>query len=110
MQLPDMAFTTLLWDDIPAVEYPGETGTSHWRSHEMGGLRVRVVEYGPNYLADHWCDRGHVLHVLAGELIIELADGRNIQIGEGEGFCVADFGDAAHRVRTDHRCQVFIVD
>ena len=32
-----------------------------WRTLEIGDIRVRIVEYSPGYLADHWCDRGHIL-------------------------------------------------
>lgn len=110
MKLPDTAFTAISWDRITAEEYPGTTGLSHWRSFNSGDLRVRIVDYGPDYLADHWCDRGHVLHVISGELVVELADGREIPLTQGQSFCVSDHGDAAHRVRSSSRCSVFIVD
>ncbi|MFN7133844.1 MAG: TRAP transporter large permease subunit, partial [Myxococcales bacterium] len=42
-----------------------------WRTLNIGDLRVRMVEYSPGYLADHWCDRGHVLFVVAGELMTQ---------------------------------------
>jgi hypothetical protein len=35
-----------------------------------------MVEYTPGYVADHWCQKGHVLLVLEGELETVLADGR----------------------------------
>jgi hypothetical protein len=37
---------------------------------------VRIVEYSPGYLADHWCEKGHVILCLEGELQTELKDGR----------------------------------
>ena len=42
-----------------------------------------MVEYTPGYLADHWCDRGHVLYVLEGELDTELRDGRTFKLAAG---------------------------
>jgi len=110
MKLPEMPFSAIDWDKLPVVEYPGESGTSHWRSFEVKGLRVRVVEYGPGYIADHWCDRGHVLYVLAGQMTVMLKDGRETTLVPGAGFCVSDFGDAAHMVCTKNGCRVFIVD
>ncbi|WP_370540608.1 DHCW motif cupin fold protein [Azospirillum sp. INR13] len=44
---------------------------------------MRLVEYTPGYLADHWCDRGHVLFVVSGELITELKDGRRFVLTAG---------------------------
>ena len=43
-----------------------------------------MVEYSPGYLADHWCDRGHVLYVLKGELDSELRDGRKFKLTRGD--------------------------
>lgn len=110
MKLPETPFTTLYWDSIAPEEYPGTTGTSHWRTFNSGALRVRIVDYGPDYLADHWCERGHVLHVVSGDLTVELADGREVPLTSGTSFCVSDNGDAGHRVRTHKGCRVFIVD
>ena len=55
-----------------------------------------MVEYTPGYLADHWCQKGHVLLVLEGELHTELADGRTVVLKPGQSYQVAD-GDLAHR-------------
>lgn len=110
MILPETAFTHLDWDALAAKDYPGATGTSDWRSFTSGDLRVRLVTYGPGYLADHWCTRGHVLHMISGEMIVELADGREVHMLPGHTFCVSNHGDAAHRVRSAKGCRVFIVD
>jgi len=110
VKLPEMPFTTVDWTAMNATEHPGQTGTSLWRSFERDGLRTRLVEYLPGYTADHWCDRGRVLHVLSGQLKIKLRDGRSFHLGQGSGFCVSDHGDSAHLVTTSTGCRVFIVD
>jgi len=69
-----------------------------------------MIEYTAGYLADHWCDRGHVLFVLAGELLTELKDGRTFLLTEGMSYQVSDFGDAAHRSSTRTGVRLFIVD
>ncbi|MDB5676394.1 MAG: hypothetical protein JWM65_3376 [Sphingomonas bacterium] len=89
---------------------PGETGEATWRSFTIGDLRVRIVDYSPGYLADHWCDRGHVLFVLEGELVSELRDGRTFTLSAGMSYQVSDFGDAAHRSSTATGAKLFIVD
>ena len=76
MELPTLPFTITDWDKVEPVTYPGETGEAVWRTFNMGEIRVRVVDYSPGYLADHWCDKGHILYVLEGELTSELKDGR----------------------------------
>jgi hypothetical protein len=50
------------WAAIPRSEHKGETGTSFWQTLQLPGLRVRIVEYSPGYLADHWCQKGHIVN------------------------------------------------
>ena len=110
MKIPDLPFTVTDWSEVPTTEHPGETGKAIWRTFTVGDLRVRVVEYSPGYLADHWCDRGHVLYVLEGELQSELKDGRSVTLKPGMSYQVSDFGDAAHRSSTEQGAKLFIVD
>lgn len=110
MELPASTFTVTDWSAIPATHHPGEQGAASWRTLEQDGLRIRMVEYAPGYLADHWCDRGHVLLVLEGELETELRDGRRFTLRPGMSYRVSDYGDAAHRSSTKTGARLFIVD
>lgn len=110
MKLPDLPFTVTDWSAVPVTRHAGETGEATWRTFAAGDLRVRVVEYSPGYLADHWCDRGHVLTVLEGELETELRDGRRFTLRPGMSYQVSDFGDAPHRSSTRTGARLFIVD
>jgi len=81
MKIQDVPFSLTDWEEVTPTEHKGETGTSFWRTFEMGNLRVRMVEYSPGYMADHWCARGHVLLVLEGELKNELKDRASTEKG-----------------------------
>jgi quercetin dioxygenase-like cupin family protein len=70
---------------------------------------VRLVEYSAGYRADHWCQKGHILYCLAGELETELADGRRFQLKPGMSYQVADNAEP-HRSRTTSGAKLFIVD
>ena len=110
MKIPDLAFTVTDWSKLEAVAHPGEHGMAYWRTFAIGDLRVRHVEYAPGYLADHWCDRGHVLYVLSGEIESELKDGRRFLLSAGMSYQVSDFGDAAHRSFSPKGAVLFIID
>ncbi len=110
MKIPACPFTVTDWSKVEPTRHPGETGEALWRQLDIGDLRVRLVEYSPGYLADHWCDRGHVLFVVEGELHTELRDGRSFVLKPGTSYQVSDFGDAAHRSSTPTGEQLFIVD
>lgn len=110
MKMSDIPFGTTDWASIAPTQHPGETGVATWRTREFGGIRVRMVEYSPNYLADHWCQKGHILLVLQGRLETELDDGRRVVLEPGQSYQVAD-GAEPHRSRTGPAgATLFIVD
>ena len=91
------------------AEHAGVSGMASWRTVKAGEVRVRMVVYSPGYQADHWCNRGHVLLVLEGELVTELQDGRLFRLSPGMSHQVAD-DIAPHRSRTQVGAKLFIVD
>lgn len=110
MKMSDIPFGTTDWAGVEPTEHKGETGVAHWRTRQFGNIRVRMVDYSPNYLADHWCEKGHILLVLSGRLETELADGRRSVLQAGQSYQVAD-GAEPHRSRTGAEgAQLFIVD
>lgn len=109
MDFGDLPFTTTQWNAVPATEHAGAPGVATWRTVETSGLRVRMVEYSPGYVADHWCSRGHVLLVLEGTLVTELQDGRVFTLTPGMSYQVAN-GAEPHRSRTETGVRLFIVD
>ena len=109
MMMTDIPFGTTDWSTIEGTEHAGESGTARWRTRHFGAIRVRMVEYSAGYRADHWCEKGHILLCLAGELETELADGRRFHLGPGMSYQVADKAEA-HRSFTRTGATLFIVD
>jgi quercetin dioxygenase-like cupin family protein len=109
MELTDIPFGVTDWSQVPATEHRGESGTATWRTREFGSVRVRMVEYSPGYLADHWCDRGHILLVLEGNLTTELAGGEVVTTAAGNSYQVGH-DVRAHRSSTRDGARLFVVD
>ena len=109
MLMSHIPFGTTDWSQVERVEHKGEAGAAYWRTRQFGDIRVRMVEYSPGYLADHWCSKGHVLLCLEGELHTELADGRKFVLTPGTSYQVAD-GAEPHRSYTATGAKLFIVD
>jgi quercetin dioxygenase-like cupin family protein len=109
MKIEEVPFCTIDWNNVTPTRHAGITGEALWRTFEMGNIRVRMVEYSPGYLADHWCSRGHVLLVLEGELTTELSDGRKFRLTPGVSYQVADDANP-HRSSTEKGAKLFIVD
>jgi quercetin dioxygenase-like cupin family protein len=62
-----------------------------------------------DYLADHWCEKGHIVHCLEGELISELKTGEQIKLSRGESFIVSD-DVSSHRSSTENGVKLLIID
>jgi hypothetical protein len=97
------------WDLVPREEHPGVTGTSWWKTLQYGGLRVRMVEYSENYLADHWCQKGHIVFCVDGEFTSEEEHGASVVLKKGMSYQVSD-GLSSHRSTTKNGATLFIID
>lgn len=109
MELTEIPFGITDWSEVVPTQHAGETGVAVWRTRHFGAVRVRMVEYSANYRANHWCEKGHILLCLAGELHTELADGRVFSLTPGTSYQVADHTDA-HRSSSPNGATLFIVD
>ncbi|WP_310381520.1 DHCW motif cupin fold protein [Flavobacterium sp.] len=86
----NIPFQTINWSNIEKTEQKGETGIAYWQTMQYAGLRVRKVEYSKNYLADHWCQKGHIVHCLEGEFVSELKNGEQFKLSKGMTYIVSD--------------------
>ena len=102
-------FETIDWNQIAKTEHPGESGTAYWQTLELDGLRIRKVTYSENYIADHWCQKGHIVHCLEGEFISELENGQKFELVKGMTYVVTD-NDSSHRSITIKGVELLIID
>jgi quercetin dioxygenase-like cupin family protein len=109
MHIQNVPFEVVDWRKLHPSEHPGETGVAYWYTRQIGDIRVRLVEYSPGYLADHWCRKGHILTVLAGTLETELEKGETVTLTTGMSYLVED-ESSSHRSRTETGATLLIVD
>jgi hypothetical protein len=109
MVIPPFPFQIINWDEIKKETHAGESGFAYWQVLQMGAIRIRKVEYSPNYKADHWCKKGHIIHCLEGNMTTNLEDGRSMQLAAGMTYIVGDDSEA-HATTSPNGCLLFIVD
>ena len=109
MEMKDIPFGTTDWASVPRTEHSALEGQAFWQTQQFGSIRVRMVEYTPGYVSDHWCEKGHILLCLQGELHTDLPDGRSFTLTPGMSYQVADRAEA-HRSRSPQGAKLFIVD
>lgn len=107
--MSNIPFQTIDWTSVKKVEYQGETGTAIWQTIHFDGLRIRLVEYSAGYVADHWCQKGHIVHCLEGEFTSELSTGEKIKLSKGQTYVVSD-ELSSHRSVADNGVKLLIID
>ena len=109
MNIEDIPFQTINWNDIDKTVHSGATGTAWWQTLQFKGLRIRLVEYSKGYLADHWCQKGHIVHCLEGEFTSELENGERFQLKAGMTYVVSD-ELSSHRSVSENGVKLLIID
>jgi hypothetical protein len=110
MKLENLPTGITDWSQVAVTVAPGASGTATVRTQEFGSLRLRLVDYGAGYIADHWCAKGHIIFVVAGRLMIEHEDGARHQLSAGMTYHVSDDAGSPHRVMSDGGAIIFVVD
>lgn len=107
--MSNIEFQTINWSMIEPTEHRGKTGTSFWRTMQLPGIRLRMVEYSKGYLADHWCKKGHIVHCLEGEFDSEMENGETISLTQGTTYIVSD-ELSSHRSLSKNGAKLLIID
>ncbi|MCX6145542.1 MAG: DHCW motif cupin fold protein [Ignavibacteriales bacterium] len=109
MTQDSIPFQVVDWTAIDRTEHPGQTGSAFWKTLQLPGLRIRMVTYSPGYLADHWCQKGHIVHCLEGELITEQENGEKYFLKQGMTYVVSD-NLSSHRSLAEREVKLLIID
>jgi len=107
--MSNIPFQTIDWTSIDKVVHNGETGKAFWQTVQFEKLRIRIVEYSKGYLADHWCQKGHIVHCLEGEFVSELSTGERFTLSKGETYVVSD-ELSSHRSISQNGVTLLIID
>lgn len=107
--MTDIPFQTIDWTGVAKTEHKGETGIAYWQTLDFEGIRLRIVEYSPNYLADHWCQKGHIVHCLEGNFVSELENGEHFTLSKGMTYIVSD-ELSSHRSVSHNGVKLLIID
>jgi hypothetical protein len=102
-------FQTIDWSSFPKTEHVGTKGSSYWQTLQLEGLRIRIVRYTEGYLADHWCQKGHIVHCLEGSFVSELESGELFTLNAGMSYVVSDEA-SSHRSYSENGATLLIID
>jgi hypothetical protein len=109
MPQQNIPFRVIDWTKIERIQHEGLKGSAFWNTLQLPGLRIRMVTYSSGYLADHWCQKGHIVHCLEGELITEHENGEKYFLKKGMTYVVSD-DLSSHRSVAEREVKLLIVD
>ncbi|HPH86127.1 MAG TPA: DHCW motif cupin fold protein [Ferruginibacter sp.] len=107
--MSQIPFQTIDWKTIEKTIHPGDHGNATWQTIRFPGLRIRLVEYSKGYVADHWCQKGHVVYCLEGSVINKLETGESNTLTPGMSYVVSD-NLSSHRSETIDGVKLLIID
>jgi quercetin dioxygenase-like cupin family protein len=102
-------FEVINWNELPVATNPGIAGIASAHIKQYAGLRIRQVDYSPGYLADHWCQKGHIVHCLEGSFTSEMESGEKYELTKGMSYVVTD-EVSSHRSSTVTGVTLLIID
>ena len=105
----NIPFQSIDWSSVEKTEHTGETGTATWQTIQFDGLKVRLVEYSPGYISNHWCKKGHIVYCLEGEFVSEQETGEKFVLTKGMSYMVSD-DLSSHRSSSMGGVKLLIID
>lgn len=105
----NIPFQTIDWTKISKIEHKGETGTAYSQTIEYDKLRIRIVEFSKGYVADHWCQKGHIVFCLEGAFKMELKNGTVAILKKNMSFIVSD-DLSSHRALSENGVKLLVID
>lgn len=110
MQIINVLYSEINWDEIPITKHSGETGYEWRRTFEKGNICIRLTAYSPGYKSEHWCCRGHVIHMLEGEVIFQPKTGSEKLLEKGMTCCFSDNQENPHKLYSISGSFLLIID
>jgi len=110
MELKDIPYEIIDWNKIETAEVKGETGKAFWKTKNFCGVRLRIIEKMPGFKADHFCNKGHIIYILEGEMVIEFENGESIPVSKGESVFLSDDCGFGHSTYSEKGVKYFIID
>lgn len=88
--------------DFESMAWEEPAAGVRFKAYEQGGRKLRLVEFGKEFIEQDWCTKGHIGYILEGQIEIDF-DGKVIIFGPGDGVFIPAGEEHKHkgRVLTD---------
>ncbi len=84
--------------DFDAMPWQAPAAGVRFKSHEQAGRKLRVAEFGKEFVEHDWCTKGHIGYILDGKLEIDFS-GNTVLFGAGDGIFIPGGEQHKHKGR-----------
>ena len=84
--------------DFQSMPWETPTAGVRFKAYEQGGRKLRLAEFGREFVEPDWCTKGHIGYVLEGRMEINF-DGKVIVFGPGDGIFIPAGEEHRHKAR-----------
>src|SRR4030095_6779778 len=97
------------WDKAGSLKHDGEKGYNTYKEFRTDEFRIGVREYSPNYRSAEWCEKGHTIYCVEGEMTIQFKNGNEHLLSEGKSILIGK-DDHHIAITGDRGAKIFVVD
>ncbi len=84
--------------DFESMEWEVPADGVRFKAYEQGDRKLRLVEFGREFVESDWCTKGHIGFILEGQIEIDF-NGNVIVFGQGDGVFILAGEKHRHKAR-----------
>ncbi len=109
MNLQNTKTSSIDWNLLQTNNLDGSSGNTSWKEFNIENTRIRIAEYSANYKTAEWCEKGHIIHCLEGEITLHFKNGNKVHLMKGNSVVIAE-GDH-HKATMEYLpAKLFVLD
>ena len=97
------------WDKVPSAKHDGEKGYNTYKEFQTDDFRIGIGEYSPNYKSAEWCEKGHTIYCVEGEMTIQFKNGNEYLLTEGKSMLIGK-NDHHIAITKNLGAKIFVID
>jgi quercetin dioxygenase-like cupin family protein len=82
-----------------SLEWQSSIHGARFKAFRSGTKQLRLVEFTSAFIEPDWCEKGHIGHVIQGELEIDF-HGQLVRYPEGSGIFIPPGSASSHKGRS----------
>lgn len=84
--------------DFESIPWESPAAGVRFKAYEQGGRKLRLAEFGREFVEPDWCTKGHIGYVLEGQMEIE-SDGKTVVFNRGDGIFLPAGEEHRHKAK-----------